>query len=64
MKTLKDHNEIQEGHRLTAQITKRAGVACDKCGAGLLYAGDGVNAAIPPSRWVKCPECGRRDLMY
>lgn len=67
MKTLDEHNRerrqwIEERRRAADKV--ETGVACPDCGNEMVFVNPhAINASIPPSRTVKCPNCERIDYM-
>ncbi len=55
MKTKREHNEAAtEAYRQSL----RTDVACDACGAELLYTDNRLRLSDPPQREVRCSGCG------
>lgn len=44
---------------------KKAGVLCNYCGTEVVYTHEKrLNATLPPSRSVVCPNCGEEGYKY
>ena len=64
MKKLSEHNADRHMIHSTFNDKKQnAGVKCDDCDVEMYY--KDLNTALlsmPPSQWVFCPNCNKRDL--
>jgi DNA-directed RNA polymerase subunit RPC12/RpoP len=66
MKTLDEHNRAAlEWRKMLMNPSYAAGVACPKCGAGMVetYPGS-INTSQPPSTSVHCPKCKHSGLKF